>query len=153
MTWGHLEGTDMLNRRLVIPLTAALLIGPTAAGAVNPPELFPGHYRQINTVTKKPLEPGNSIVLVRAKNGRLGFSINAVRALDSNQGFIAGSIAPGTKVVWIQTTDDAKCKLTFTAIPGGMTVDQDDRFGDCGFGYGVVADGTYRWTGEVGGKT
>jgi hypothetical protein len=96
---------------------------------------------------------GNSIVLVRAKSGKLGFSINAIRALDMNQGFIAGTFAPGTKTVWTQNTDDAKCKLTFTAVAGGMVVDQDIRFGDCGFGYGVTADGTYHWTGEVGGKT
>jgi hypothetical protein len=143
----------MQKRRIALVLTAAFLAGPSVAGAVNPPELFPGHYRQINPVTKKPLDVGNSIVLVRAKSGKLGFSINAIRALDSNQGFIAGTIQPGTKVVWTQFIPDAKCKLTFTAIPGGMTVDQDYRFGDCGFGYGVVADGTYRWMGEVGGKT
>ena len=142
-----------MQSRLAVVLIAALLAGPSVAMAVNPPELFPGHYSQINTVTKKPLEIGNSIVLVRAKSGRLGFSINAIRALDLNQGFIAGTIAPGTKVVWSQTPADGKCKLTFTAIPGGLRVDQDISFGDCGFGYGVTADGTYKWMGEVGGKT
>jgi hypothetical protein len=118
----------------VIRLLASLFViaaftVPAAAGAVNPPELF---------------------VLVRSKSGKMGFSVNAIRALDSNQGFIAGTFAPGSKVVWTKQSEAGNCKLTFTAIPGGLTVVQDMAFGDCGFGSGVTAEGTYRWTGAVG---
>jgi hypothetical protein len=140
------------NPLLTIALLAAALV-PVAAGAVNNPEFYPGTYRQINTVTKKPLPVGTAIVLVRAKSGKLGFSINAIRALDSNQGFIAGTFQPGSRVVWTQRAEGANCKLTFTAIPHGLTVVQDAGFGDCGFGYGVTADGEYRWMGDVGSKT
>jgi hypothetical protein len=137
--------------RLLASLFAlAALAVPAAAGAVNPPELFPGNYVQVSPVTKKPLEVGSSIVLVRSKSGKMGFSVNAIRALDSNQGFIAGTFAPGSKVVWAKQSEAGNCKLTFTAIPGGLTVVQDMAFGDCGFGSGVTAEGTYRWTGAVG---
>ncbi len=82
-----------------------------------------------------------------------GTSIDAIRELDSNQGFVAGTFQPASKVVWVQKSDGANCRLTFTAIPNGMTVVQDAGFGDCGFGNGVDASGTYRWMGEVGSKT
>lgn len=131
----------------------ALFIVPSAAEAVNNSAFSAGNYRQLNTVTKKPLPVGNTIVLVRAKNGKLGFSINAIRELDSNQGFVAGTFQPASKVVWVQKSEGANCRLTFTAIPNGMTVVQDAGFGDCGFGNGVDASGTYRWMGEVGSKT
>jgi hypothetical protein len=141
------------NRALAAVLMLGTLLCPSIAGAVNNPEFFAGNYRQVNPVTKRPLPVGSAIVLVRAKNGKLGFSINAIRALDSNQGFIAGTFQPASKVVWVQKADGANCKLTFTAIPNGMTVVEDEGFGDCGFGYGVTAAGTYRWMGEVGSKT
>jgi hypothetical protein len=130
-------------RRLVPIAVAAVFAAPVAAGAVNPPAIFPGTYVQVSPASKKPLPIGSSIVVIRAKSGRLGFSLNAVRALDSNQGFVAGSFAPGSMVVWANKSQAGDCKLTFTAVPGGLTVLQDPTFGDCGFGNGVTADGTY----------
>ena len=130
-------------RRPALAVVAALLALPVAAGAVNPPELDAGTYVQVSPASKKPLPVGSSIVLIRAKSGRIGFSVNAVRALDSNQGYVAGSFAPATKVVWSNKSEAGDCKLTFTAVPGGITVLQDAAFGDCGFGNGVTADGTY----------
>ena len=134
--------------RFLPAAVAGLLFATGAAGAVNAPELYPGTYVQIDTVTKKPLQPGNRVVFVRSKDGSFGFSINAIRALDSNQGYVAGRFRPGRVVVWSQKSEAGDCKLTLTAIPHGMMVVQDTKFGDCGFGYGVVADGTYALEGE-----
>jgi hypothetical protein len=130
--------------RCLVPVAvAAALAVPVVAGAVNPPEIFPGTYIQVSPASKKPLPVGSSIVVIRAKSGRLGFSLNAVRALDSNQGYVAGSFGSGTKVVWANKSEAGDCKLIFTAVPGGITVLQDRAFGDCGFANGVTADGTY----------
>lgn len=143
----------MIALRVAVTVGLALLASSSVSEAINTPELFPGTYSQIDTVTRKVLSVGNVIVLARSKSGKLGFSIDAIRALDSNQGFIAGTFQPGTNVVWVQKIPDADCKLTFAAIPHGIIVVQDAKFGDCGFGHGVDASGTYRWMGELGSKT
>jgi hypothetical protein len=136
-------------RPRLAPLALAAILGwPIAAGAVNLPEFFPGTYEQVGPVTKKPLPVGSTVVIVRAKSGKLGFSLNAVRALDSNQGFIAGSFAPAGRAVWTQKSESGDCKLTFAAVTGGLTVVQDMEFGDCGFGAGVTASGTYAFVTE-----
>lgn len=130
-------------RRFLTAVAAWLLAATGAASAVTPPEFSAGTYVQIDTVTKRPLRPGNTIVFVRSKDGSFGFSINAIRALDSNQGYVAGRFRPGRVVVWSQKSEAGDCKLTFSAIPAGLMVAQDAKFGDCGFGYGVLANGTY----------
>ena len=81
----------------------------------------------------------------------LAFSLNAVRALDENSGFVAGSLgAAAHRVVWSQKGDGTDCKLTLLAVDPGIQVVQDRAFGDCGFGNGVVADGLYRKTAADG---
>jgi hypothetical protein len=130
-------------RRFVLAVVVALLAAPAAAGALDPPALSAGTYAQIDTVTKKPLQPGNTVVFARSKDGWFGFSLNAIRALDSNQGYVAGRLRPGRVVVWSQKSELGNCRLTFVATVHGMTVVQDTKFGDCGFGHGVLADGTY----------
>ena len=136
-------------RSLVIALAlpGALAVASPAL-AVNDPVFFPGVYVQINPVTKKPLAPGSSVTLVRSKSGQFGFSLNAIRAVDSNQGFVAGSFRPATTVVWEQKAESGNCRLTFKPVASGMTIAQDAKFGDCGFGYGVFADGIYKWMGD-----
>ncbi len=130
----------------------AVTASPARAQA---PVLAPGTYAQVSPVTKKVAKIGNVVVLVRGKTGRLAFSVNAIRALDLNQGFVAGTLpAGGHSVVWSQKSDGADCRLTFTANASGLAIEQDLKFGDCGFGYGVTADGTYLRTaadGKLGG--
>ncbi len=129
--------------------TAAVLAAASAVLTVVPalgadPVLSPGRYVQISPVTKKPADVGNTIVFVRGKTRRLSFSVNAIRALDLNQGFVAGTLpANGRRVTWQQKSAGSECRLTFTATATGLDVQQDLAFGDCGFGYGVTADGTY----------
>ena len=125
------------------PLVAALaFVGATPAPS--PPVLLPGTYVQVSPETKKPLDLGNQLVIIAGKGGRLGFSINAVRALDDNQGFVAGVLgADRPPVTWSQASASGNCRLRFDLVPGGLKVTQDAAFGDCGFGYGVTADGTY----------
>jgi hypothetical protein len=119
----------------------AVCAGPALAQA---PVLAPGTYAQISPMTKKVAKIGNVVVLVRGKTGKLAFSVNAIRELDLNQGFVAGTLpARGHSVIWSQKSDGADCRLTFTATATGLTVEQDLKFGDCGFGYGVAADGIY----------
>jgi hypothetical protein len=127
------------------PVPPASAAPPAAA-----PRLQPGVYAQINPGTKKPADPGNQIVLIRGKDGKLAFSVNAVRSIDLNQGYAVGILpSAGPTVVWTQLTDGAKCKLTFTARANGFSVVQDATFGDCGFGSGVLADGIYQRSGDA----
>jgi hypothetical protein len=121
-----------------------LLPGP-AVGATPPPAAYPvpGDYRQAAPATRKPLDVGSRLVIIAGKGGRLGFSLNAVRALDSNQGFIAGLLRGPLPITWTQSGAGGNCRLLFEAIPGGYRIEQDLTFGDCGFGGGVTADGLY----------
>ena len=123
----------------------ALLLGSTAAAPTPKPtgNLAPGTYRQIDTVTKKPLVPGNQIVVVAAKGGRLAFSLNAVRQTDAGLGFVVGLIPATLPVTWTQDAAAGKCRLTFDPVPRGLRIVQDAAYGDCGFGSAINASGTY----------
>ncbi len=94
--------------------------------------LSPGTYRQADAVTRKPLPVGSQLVV-----------INAVRALDSDQGFIAGILSGPLPLTWTQHGASGDCRLRFEATPGGVSVTQDRSFGDCGFPAGVTAGGIY----------
>jgi hypothetical protein len=130
-----------------LTMTMGIALAALAAGApavAAEATLQPGTYGQYNPGTKKLAVPGTQLVFVRGKTGRLSFSLNAVRALDLNSGYVAGTLpAVGRSVTWIQRGDGLDCKLTFTASGKGLIVVQDVGFGDCGFGYGVLADGQY----------
>jgi hypothetical protein len=131
----------------LIVFSSSLAAG--AAGAATPApappavRILPGTYRQIDTVTKKPLALGNQIVIIAGKGGRLGFSVNAVRQSDMNQGFAVGLLPVQPPLTWSSTSSSGNCRLTFEALPKGLKLTQDAGFGDCGFGYGVSANGTY----------
>jgi hypothetical protein len=115
-----------------------------AAPAPAPPQHFvPGTYRQIDTVTKKPLGVGSQIVIIAGKGGRLGFSVNAVRQTDANQGFVAGILPAALPGTWTKTSSSGNCRLLFESAGRDLKVTQDLEFGDCGFGAGVSASGTY----------
>lgn len=105
--------------------------------------LAPGTYRQADLLTRKPLPVGSQLVVVAGKGGKMGFSINAIRALDSDQGFIAGTLSGPLPATWTQHGLSGDCRLRFEAVPGGLTVIEDRSFGDCGFPEGVTANGTY----------
>jgi hypothetical protein len=126
-------------------LAAAAVLAATAGAAPSPAPavLAPGTYEQIDLVSKKPLPVGSELVIVAGKGGQLGFSINAVRALDSNQGFIAGGLHGPLPSTWTQSGRSGNCRLRFEAVPHGVRVTQDVTFGTCGFDAGVTADGTY----------
>jgi hypothetical protein len=138
------------SHRLAVGALASAVALAAAPARAQAPVLAPGTYAQVSPLTKKPAKIANVVVLVRGKTGRLAFSVNAIRALDLNQGYVAGILpASGHTVVWSQKADGADCRLTFTATATGLTVEQDVKFGDCGFGYGVVADGTYLRTADA----
>ena len=132
-------------------MTLVLRLGIAAGlvallGAAGPPaaQFVPGTYRQIDTVTKKPLGVGNQIVIIAGKGGRLGFSVNAIRQTDENQGFVAGVLPAGPlPATWQKASSSGNCRLLFEAAGRWLKVTQDLVFGDCGFGYGVSASGTY----------
>lgn len=126
----------------------ALLCG--LAEAAGPAHLVPGTYRQIDGVTKKRLEIGNQIVIIAGKAGRLGFSLNAIRASDTNLGFVAGVVDTTLPATWTRTSSSGNCKLTFEPLPPhGLKVTQDPGFGDCGFGAGITATGSYELVAEL----
>ena len=114
-----------------------------AAGVAAAAQPAPGKYAQIDTVTKQPLPLGSQIVIIAGKAGKLGFSINAMKQSDSTLGFIAGLLPAALPGTWIHNSEAGNCKLTFEPIPNGLKVTQDAAFGDCGFGTGVSASGTY----------
>lgn len=131
-----------MTRRKLGSAAAVSAIALLAATAP-PSSLLPGTYHQINPVTKVQPAVSSSVVLVRGKGGVLGFSVNAIRSVDSNMGFIAGTLAPGNPVTWTHDGEAGKCRLTFKGSARGLVVTQDLDYGDCGFGYGVTASGTY----------
>jgi hypothetical protein len=114
-----------------------------APGPQQAAKFEPGLYKQIDTVTKKIMPVGSQIIIVAGKGGTLGFSISAIRQLDSNQGFIAGTLPATMPATWTKAEEAANCKLVFDPLPHGFKVTQDAGFGDCGFGGGVTAAGTY----------
>jgi hypothetical protein len=126
--------------------SAVCLVG--LLGAVpappSPQHFVPGTYRQIDTVSKKPLGVGSQIVIIAGKGGRLGFSVNAVRQTDANQGFVAGILPTALPGTWTKTSSSGgNCRLLFEGAGHDLKVTQDLEFGDCGFGAGVNASGTY----------
>jgi len=138
-------------RSPALGLLAALLVGSAAlAVAADPPGLGPGTYVQVDPVTKKPLELGSQIVVIAAKGGRLGFSISALRSLDLHLGFVAGVLEPQLPATWTRSSAGGNCRLRFERVPHGVRVTQDDAYGDCGFGDGVTASGTYLFAAEKG---
>jgi hypothetical protein len=111
--------------------------------------LQPGTYVQIDTVTGKPLPAGSQLVVLPGKNGRLGFSLNALRAATSGLGFVAGLLDGRTlPLTWSAEGQSGKCRLLFEAAPRSVKVTQDQAFGDCGFDAGVTANGTYALAAE-----
>jgi hypothetical protein len=133
----------------------ALVTGTVGAATLPAQQrVAPGTYRQINTVTKQALVEGSQLVIVPGKAGRLGFSLNAVRQSDTNQGYAVGTLSGVLPATWTKTADSGNCKLTFEAVPNvGLKVTQDMGFGDCGFGSGVSANGTYQLVAEKPPKT
>lgn len=105
--------------------------------------LVPGTYRQADAVSRKPLPVGSQLVVIAGKGGKLGFSLNAVRALDGSQGFIAGVLGGPLPLIWSRRSGAGDCRLRFETVPGGLAVTQDAADGDCGFPAGVSASGLY----------
>ena len=139
-------------RRGVCALTLLVLLTGIAEAAG--PQLAPGTYRQVDSVTKKRLEVGNQIVIIAGKGGRVGFSINAIRLTDSNLGFVAGAVDGTLPAIWTRTSASGNCRLTFDVFPPrGLKVVQDAGYGDCGFGSGVSATGNYELVTEQPPKT
>jgi hypothetical protein len=131
--------------------TAGAAPPPSASGAAKP--LAPGTYRQIDTVTKAVLPVGNQIVIAAGKGKRLAFSVNAVSQSSENGGFAVGILPASLPATWTRTSSAGNCRLTFEAIPKGVKVTQDAGFGDCGFGPGANATGTYVLRAETPLKT
>jgi hypothetical protein len=127
----------------VATLAALVVLLWVPAGAAEPERFVPGTYRQIDTVTRRPLPVGNQIVIIAGKAGRLGFSVNAVRQADSGQGFVAGVLPGLLPATWTKSSAAGNCRLIFEGVTRGLKVTQDLAFGDCGFGAGVSASGTY----------
>jgi hypothetical protein len=152
---GAREPSGMTERNGGVLLAALVLLSGTAVAPTPPPALkfVPGTYRQIDTVTKQPLPIGNQVVIIAGKAGRLAFSLNAVRQTDTNQGFAVGILPPALPGTWTRTSASGNCKLLFEGVPHGLKITQDAGFGDCGFGAGVTANGTYQLVAQAPLKT
>ncbi len=127
--------------RFALALVAALGV---LTGIASAQGLAPGTYVQADPVTKRPLPVGSQLVVIAGKGGRAGFSLNAIRTLDSNQGFVAGILPATLPGTWSQNSETTgNCRLRFAPFVHGVQVTQDATFGDCGFGSGVTASGMY----------
>jgi len=135
-------------RQLAAGGAAGLFALLGAAGSAQTAKLAPGTYRQIDTVTKKALAPGNQIVVVAAKGGRIAFSVSALAQTDATLGSVVGVIPATLPATWSQSRATGNCRLTFESVPHGIRVIQDAAFGDCGFGAGISASGTYQLVAE-----
>ena len=100
-------------------------------------------------------EPEGNLVEVQELPGkRLRFELWATHAYSCREmgtGPLGGAGArvalTGRDAVWeTQEFTGRLCRLRFSFGPDELTVTQDGAPEDCGFGYGVRADGTYRRT-------
>jgi hypothetical protein len=141
-TAGNCSETSPMRRHLILTVAAAALLATAhAAAAAN---LLPGTYNAVSPATHQAAKIGNELVIARTSGKRLSFGLNAIRISDNNTGYIAGSLEDKANLVWIDSGNGVRCRLRFVvASPAQIRVTQDTRFGDCGFGYGVVADGLY----------
>ena len=135
--------------------SAALLaaaFAETVAPVYSADAFLSGTYREISPATRRVMSVGNEVVFLRDRRGRIAFSLNAIRPSDSNMGYIGGTFARNSaRIVWTSDKEYARCKLTFVSLPHAMLqITQDVRFGDCGFGYGVLSDGLYKRTQATG---
>jgi hypothetical protein len=144
------EATEMRIHHVIIALLGLVF---ATAGVAAAATVLPGTYNVVKPGTTKPAAQGNELVVVRAASGRLTFAINAVRLIENNVGYISGSFKAGDNIEWIENGDGIRCRLRFVATSATLIrVTQDTRFGDCGFGYGVIADALYvrtRATGKI----
>jgi len=140
-----------LSLLVLLSVSTASAAPPPALGAAKP--LAPGTYRQIDTLTKAVLPVGNQIVIAAGKGARLAFSVNAVSQSSTNGGFAVGILPGALPATWTRTSSAGNCRLTFEPIPKGVKVTQDAGFGDCGFGPGANATGTYVLRAETPLKT
>ena len=147
----------MTHARSSALIAMVVLLSGSANAATPAPAVaskwVPGTYRQIDTVTKRVLAVGNQVVIISGRGGRMGFSVNAVRQIDTNQGFAVGILPPALPGTWTRTSSAGNCRLLFEGIPHGLKITQDAGFGDCGFGYGVSASGSYQLVAEAPLKT
>ena len=143
------ESPEMrIHHAIVAAIALAFIAAGSAEAAAT---LQPGTYRAVTPGTLEPAPKGNEVVLVRAKAGSIRFGINAIRALDNNTGYVTGSFESAGNVEWRDTRSGIRCRLRFVAISATrMHITQDLQFGDCGFGYAVVADGLYVRTRSTG---
>jgi hypothetical protein len=82
-------------------------------------------------------------VVTRNGTGGLDFSLDAFRQVGLHSGHVHGSVARYLPTAWTHRSPYGSCRLVFTRSALGVVVKQDDAFGDCQFGYGVTASGTY----------
>jgi hypothetical protein len=127
----------------LLAVVLAATVAPPAVGAAPRANLIPGVYHQIVPATRHLLPGGSRIIIERSSTGRLEFTIDAVREAGSHTGHISGSFAGTLPVGWTHRSGSANCRLSFARSALGLVVTQDEHFGDCGFGYGVTATGTY----------
>jgi hypothetical protein len=84
------------------------------------------------------------IAAVAADSVRLQLSCNR-GAPSYNMGDLDERLARrGSEVVFQTTEFGGRCVLRFRFVRGGATVTQEGDDAACGFGYGVVANGTYQ---------
>jgi hypothetical protein len=86
----------------------------------------------------------NEIKLLRVDATRAKCDVYAERALDHNSGFATGDATVDKDRATYSDTSMGHCTIRMDFAPGGkLKVTQPGEDSDCGFGFGVRADGTY----------
>ena len=95
-----------------------------------------------------PIIQSGNLEISKLPNGSVRFSLNVVNESNFHTGEIEGEVHLKNGVAVFRQTDPQywmNCTLTITFKSTKAAVSQD---GACGFGTGVVADGTYMKTGD-----
>ena len=78
----------------------------------------------------------------RLTDGDLSTSVPGVASLEGDAAR-QGEVFAYESREFVVNDDDRPCRLTFRFTPQGLTLEQDTRGEDCGFGYGVNVAGDY----------
>lgn len=87
--------------------------------------------------------------VIQLSSGLIKFSLQVTRSVNLNSGEASGEIRLNRGVAVYTDPGDAECKITMVFRKTKVLITQS---GSCGFGYGVIADGTYMKTSDSAGS-
>lgn len=91
------------------------------------------------------LNEAGGFLRVAQKNGTARFQLECYRGGPSfNSGFVGGEMKFNGRIGTFQSTEFGRCRIVFEFHEKEVVIREDTDTCDCGFGYGVTANGIYR---------